>query len=340
MKPHTASRLLRSIVTMLLLVTAASASMPSTRALCPSCQKGEANWSWIKMFSEPLLVKRDLRGPEVCFPYATCNDCSYSGTLEDFQRSLNADVREKLQREQFRMPAGTSIPTNSHRSAQLAHEMGRLHGNLPQIQAFIAMNVAWALRDEARVAPLRGIAFEDYQSYFDEADSWLRCQRMQTDFKTMQGFDRRADLSALLTDELCSLGEYDYLLQLLPQLEGLPPETAERVKALRDQERTLALKPALADALLAIEDPRTEKPAQMVYLVAELHRRLGHHDLAREWYNKALARPDLEPQIRQWIPEQIQLMDGPKKPYSPLLPAIALAGVLTLLGWKQRSRDR
>lgn len=53
----------------------------------------------------------------------------------------------------------------------------------------------------------------------------------------------------------------------------------------------------------------------MVYLVAELHRRLGNFDLAREWYEKALARSDLNPQHRQWVPEQIQLMNGPEKQY-------------------------
>lgn len=81
---------------------------------------------------------------------------------------------------------------------------------------------------------------------------------MEMDFSTSREPERRHALSIALASQLSFLGEYDYLLQLLPRLEGLPPETAERVRGLHELERSLALEPALQDALLALEDPRTQ----------------------------------------------------------------------------------
>ena len=316
------------------------------KASCPACS-AEVHWYLSAIIWIPYPIERDLRGPETREDFVTCERCLYTDTSADFQRSLTPQTLEKFQLAKLELPLDVNLEQNRYSSIYLARAGGRLRSDSSEKQAFVSMNLAWSLRASSEIIDQRvgmlsyGILKDDYPFSFDHPpDPEQEWRRMEVDFITTKDPERRHALSVALARKLSFLGEYDYLLQLLPQLEGLPSETADRVRALRDQERTLALEPALADALLAVEDPRTEKPAEMVYLVAELHRRLEHHDLAREWYNKALARPDLEPQIRQWIPEQIQLLDGPKKPYSPLLPAIALAGLLTLLGWKQRSRNR
>ncbi len=309
---------------------------------CPACG-GKVCWALSD--THPVLwipLERDLRGPEHFHSFVTCEKCFYSGTPAEFETSLTPEFLRIFQLSSMNLPRDAKLSKERYWEVYLARETGRIRGDSPQKQTFVSLNLAWHIRIWSATfsdPALSGQAYRalpDYE-WFDfnhPADRQEQWKRMEIDFSTSRDPERRRALSIALASQLSFLGEYDYLLQLLPRLEGLPPVTAERVRGIRDLERSLALEPALQDALLALEDPRTKKSAEMVYLIAELHRRLGNFDLARGWYEKALARSDLNPRLRQWIPEQLQLMNGPEKQYSPLLPVMALAMLFSFLGWQ------
>ncbi len=111
-------------------------------------------------------------------------------------------------------------------------------------------------------------------------------------------------------------------------MEGLPPDIEARIRAIAEVE-SFFLRRALDQVKLALLDPQTENKPALIYLGAELYRRLGQPENALVWYEHALDSPDLDPAIKSFIPEQMATIRGPTKPDLPWIPVVALVLALT-----------
>jgi tetratricopeptide (TPR) repeat protein len=78
---------------------------------------------------------------------------------------------------------------------------------------------------------------------------------------------------------------------------------------------------AAFERALAANQPSAANRPVMMYLIAELHRRLGQFDDATRWYDRALASDDLPKYLRGWATQQRAAATppslGPKNPPAP-----------------------
>lgn len=309
----------------ILLSGGASASMPPIDLTCPACQKSfkwsrfvdlvsgsQRDWIW-----DTASSGRPLE--ELSVHVASCRSCSYTELVSKFENALDEESAAALRCE--------ALPDGNLGSAfryTLLAECRSVKGDSPASigRAFLLA----ARHGRYNSNPLlgdSGFSRADLLNWgylpFHEVEPLMATRRLISSLAELEVDEReRAAIYSAYT--LCELGEYGEVLRQ----PALPNKGVRRAQAL---ERPYLSK-ALHQFLLALEDPQTEDPAGLTYLVGELYRRLGEPKLAHQWYQAALDDPNLSPKLQLWAHEQMALLEPAAEDNSQAAQLVATLGLL------------
>jgi len=329
-----------SFIALLLTFAALPAEVPCsklTRAklLCPTCRQ---------LFETVLCVNANTAGgvdrdlfaralgpqPEY-YRISTCPRCGYSGYTNDFDESvvIPPDVRDKiLKTPALPLPEGFT-PTSDPRDLDAADRYAlavtcyQWRQQSDEALAWLHLRASWIARDEGAVLP-RDPRLARVMKHIERWRPTRRARENQADAE-MQTATRMAEAIAIgrfnryqrpyvelaLAMILRRHGENRQVGLRLDELTGYEGfsqvlcDGIERMRTsiARERQHQRLAADYFERALLSEQvAPRNQAPAR--YLLGELYRRLGRDDAAIIWYDKALASPDLPPNLKTWARSQ------------------------------------
>ncbi|UCG31784.1 MAG: DUF2225 domain-containing protein [Phycisphaerales bacterium] len=313
-----------------------SSRVGRVRVTCPCCAF-EFEALAVARTNTLAGVDRDLfaraLGPQpVFYLVSACPRCYYGGYLEDFQPgvSLPPDVVSELTgadsplRPSVPLDAGTpqrDIPALVR--YELAYECYRRLQRPDEALAWLCLRAGWVVREESSYPP----PAERFERMVTYARRWLppdtpganladreliMCTRLaaaiaESHFNIYQRPYAELALAMFLRRHGENAPAEHLLVRLLDQQElpGLLTAFARRMHDSIELEQgwqrrgVRHLRRALHTRAVA---PANEPVA--VYLLGELHRRLGEPSRAGEFLDRALASPGLPPELRAWAEAQ------------------------------------
>lgn len=286
-------------------------------------------------------VDRDLfarsAGPQPVFNRInTCPKCCYSGYLDDdfrrgikFPKGFAARVRKLPKRydgveitpdiDQRMIPASVKY--------ELAETCYRWRNMSAESMAWLCLRASWVARDVGSIMPKT----PRLQRVMGFVERWLPPDRAE-----LNQADRELRLTTHLAAELAEgrFSRYQkpfvqYVLAILLRRHGenvpfelLTPSEDMMPKLLLEQlaraletvqtERQWQRK-ALEHFVQAIDNKEVspQNRGAALYLVGELHRRLGRPNRAGRYYDQALADPHIDNHLAQWAREQRAMLPAP-----------------------------
>jgi tetratricopeptide (TPR) repeat protein len=303
---------------------------------CPCCG-GELEALVVARTNTLGGVDRDLfaraLGPQpVFYRVSSCPRCCYSGYLEDFQPgvSLPPDFISQLTgaenplRPRMQLDAATpqrDIPALLR--YELAYECYRRLQRSDEALAWLCLRASWVIREESSYPPpVKGL--ERMVTY---ARRWLPPDAPEANLADRE-LTMCTSLAAAIGESYFNIYQRPYaeltlamvlrrhgenapaehLLAGLLEQQELPDELVAFTRRMRDSielERHwqgLGVRHFSHALHMRTVAPANEPAA--LYLLGELHRRLGEPTQAVEFFDRALASPDLPPDLRAWAAAQ------------------------------------
>lgn len=259
----------------------------------------------------------------------TCTNCYFSGDPESFDAELSQEQKEKLgqgiQPRVFIAPGEVSdhIPTplRYELRAQTYQKLWETHFFLIAQQYLLA---SWAVR--LTVNPLNGLEKKEKK----EIANWLQKNRVieikdlgRQELNLAQEWRKKIDTISRPEEQWACIGALVVLFRKYgenTQVEALFPRGSsfleKKVFEEWKQQIEISIEEEQFYQQLALEwfekgfhqDPHTD--INLFYLAGELSRRLGRWEIARGYYEKALAHPTCSESFRarlqtqlQWLPQ-------------------------------------
>ena len=326
------------VLTAVLTTAAAGSVVTTTSVTCPVCSTS---------FEALAVAAHDSRGgvdrdlfarsdgaQHVYFWVSTCTHCYYSGYLSDFDatRTLAADFKAKVQTSPGLKPSSPIAAGTDQRDIAaddryaLATRCYLWRGRSDEALAWLYLRQSWLVRENASVVP-RDRRLERVLTYArrwmppasqdsNQADRELglvthllaglaegRFNRYQAPFVEMA--------AAMLLRRHGEHGQAEPLLNALrnePLLtEPLRTAAARMADSLAAERRFQ--RQAITHFERAVTAGQVAVPNRAValYLIGELHRRLGNPVKAVHWFDRAAADAALPPELQRWIKRQRRL---------------------------------
>jgi hypothetical protein len=317
-----------------------------TQLTCPACRR-QFTTVVCAQSNTRGGVDRDLFaravGPQPEFyRVATCPNCGYSGYLTDFGRdsTLPPEVLDRvLQSPKLALPPGfgpESDPRDLDPSVRyaLAVICYQWRHRSDEALGWLYLRSSWVEREEGSSVThddrlKRTLTYlERWRPALIAGQNQLDIE-MQLATRTAEGlitgrFNRfqRPFVELALALILRRHGENTHADPLLDRLEKSPEQTLSsalrqdisnmRQSIIRERRHQQQAADAFERALMAnLISADNRGPA--AYVLGELYRRLGRESEAIRWYDRALAEPNLAPDLRRWAAEQ----RGASLPLSP-----------------------
>jgi uncharacterized protein (DUF2225 family) len=282
------------------------------------------------------LFSRALGPNPVYYRIATCPYCGYSGYPHDFnpELDLSATFQQRVRRELDPRLPDTFTPKSDPRELDasirydLAIQCYQWRNLSHEAMAWLNLRASWVARDKGSVLPPddrleRVIEFvSQWKPRFlpgdNQADLELKLAARVGEEVVTGRFNRyqKPYVELAMAMVLRRHGEYRVAQ---PILERIPDEAStsgvdlsdplqagiDRMIASIERERQYQREAARHfEEALTRNEIRAPNRAPALYLLGELHRRLGHEQEAIQWFHRALADDTLPEGLRAWTLEQ------------------------------------
>lgn len=277
------------------------------------------------------LFARSLGPQPEYYRVFTCPRCGYSGYGSDFDPaiSLSAEVKRKIQTEpKLTLPAGFGPDSDPRRldaldRYRLAITCYEWRQKSDEALAWLHLRTSWIIRDEGASLPsdprlVRMLAFAERwrPTAVKSGNQWdidMQTATRLTEAVIEGRFNRfqrpYAELAACMI--LRNHGENRQAGPMLDRLMSEADWSPVLAEAMRRMQTSIPAEQqhqrqaaARFEKAIRAQQIAAANRATALYLLGELHRRLGDDAKARDWYDQASASTDLPATLRAWLDEQ------------------------------------